>query len=365
MKKMQPVKISQEDSRSLQEQLGVQEISKGAPKSADPVNFPVFSFQVKKYLVYVPNHVVLDEDGVPRLRMDKPLVHPITIGKKFYNYRCIQGIKLESAGLSGACPICEASPECWDLANKIIANKCAQQGLDPANVEDKSVKAIRSATFDAKVIKDPIRYYTFPIVLFETVKDEGSDIVMDEKDGKQVPRCKIMWYSCSDKIFEEKWLACIAQLNELAEDNADVISHIGGRFYLLDYTYTPKSGEPNVRDAARALKVKAKRFKGSEPLMKQLDKLSEDWTPEKAQETVLANIIYSEADLSEMVDEVMVNTRNLLSMYETGDSGVAGIGQNAGYTLEQISGQDEDAATPGDVGEVDLPMEGTPSGVAE
>lgn len=76
MKKLTPIALGEEESKELQEQLGVQEISTGTPKSADPQNFPVFSIPVgKKVLVYVPNHVVLDSDGVERLRMDQAL-HP-------------------------------------------------------------------------------------------------------------------------------------------------------------------------------------------------------------------------------------------------------------------------------------------------
>lgn len=155
MKKLTPIALGEEESKELQEQLGVQEISTGTPKSADPQNFPVFSIPVgKKVLVYVPNHVVLDSDGVERLRMDKPYTHSINQGKRYFSYRCIQGISIPNSGLNGRCPLCDGCSDPWDLANKVIEQKCKTRGMDPANTNDDDVKAIRSAEFSKRVIKD-------------------------------------------------------------------------------------------------------------------------------------------------------------------------------------------------------------------
>ena len=83
LKKPIPIKLSAAANDAVQKQLGVQVAQKAAPKSTDPINFPVFEVQTgKKVLIYVPNHVVDGPDG-PELRMDKPLIHAVQDGKRF------------------------------------------------------------------------------------------------------------------------------------------------------------------------------------------------------------------------------------------------------------------------------------------
>lgn len=352
MRKLTPITLSEQDNKNLQDQLGVQEISSGVPKSADPLNFPVWNIPVgKKVLIYVPNHVVLDGDGIPRLRMDKPFLHSINIGKRYFNYRCTNGIEIEGTGLTGRCPLCEGVSEPWDLANKIIEQKCKAQGLDPANTNDENVKSIRSAEFSKRVVKDADRHYTFPIVAIETVNDDGKTIVKDDNGIKY----KVYWYDISEKLWEEKWAKVIEVLNDESEED---VTHPGGRFYLLNYIYSPKNGkQQEARDAARALNISVRKLSNCEQLKAALDKETEDWTPAKAQQTVLANILYGEEDLQGISDEALENTRNLLAMYDSA-SGVAALGMSGntagGFSLEKVpSDEGEDAGA----GAGELPIE--------
>lgn len=333
MKKLTPITLSEESNQKLQEQLGVQEISTGVPKSADPVNFPVFPIATgKKVLIYVPKHTVLDESGVDRLRMDKPFIHSITMGKRYFNHRCVQGIEVEGAGLTGRCPLCEGCSEPWELANKIIEQRCKAQGLDPANTNDENVKSIRSSEFSKRVIKDAERHYTFPIVVFETLNDDGKTFV---KDSENKYKYKVYWYDISEKLWEEKWAKVIEALNDESEES---VTHPGGRFFLLNYIYTPKNGgQQTARDAAKALNISVRKINGSEKLAAFLDKETEGWTPSKCQQTVLANMLYGEDDLQAVADEVLEQTRNTLALYNAVPvAGAAGIGAgNAGFQLEK------------------------------
>lgn len=346
MKKLTPITLSDDSNQKLQEQLGVQEISTGVPKSADPINFPVFSIPVgKKVLVYVPNHVVLDSDGIERLRMDKPFLHSLSKGKRFFYHRCVQGIEVEGTGLTGRCPLCEGTSDPWELANKIIEQRCKAQGLDPANTTDENVKSIRSSEFSKRVLKDAEKHFTFPIVVFETQNDDGKTFVKDENGGYKY---KTYWYDISEKMWDEKWAKVIEALNDESEEE---VTHPGGRFFLLNYIYTPKNGQQQARDAAKALNISVRKVNGSDKLRAALDKATEEWTPAKCQQTVYANMLYGEDDLQEVADEVLEQTRNMLALYNAAPAGGAvGIAAgNAGFQLDAAPEEGkEDAAGAGE-----------------
>lgn len=352
MMKMTPVKLSAETNQAVQKQLGVQEVQKAAPKSADPANFPVFEVPVnKKVLIYVPNHVVADANGADALRMDKPLIHSITDGKRFYSYRCISGIEAPEAGLTGECPLCDGCSEPWDLANLLINEKCKAANLDPEDTENPNVKRIRSESFSDRVLKDATRYFTFPIVVFETLNDDGKTFV---KDGDQL-KYKVMWYTISESQYEEKWKKTLDAME-------DEPTHPGGNFFMLNYCYTPKSGEPNKRDSARNLAVNHRNVKGSEQLRAQLDELTAKWTPEKAQEMVIANQLYTTEQLQKVTDTVLEGTRNMIALY-TGVQPAAGAiatsGNGEGFALEKKADvpTDNGEAAGVPLEDVDLDME--------
>ena len=342
MRKLTPIMFSEEESVAIQEQLGVQEVQRGTPKSLDPINFPVFTVPVnKKVLVYVPNHTVQDADGVDRLRMDMPLIHSVTVGRQFLSYRCTSGLVNENHGLDGSCPLCIGKDDPWDLAYKIIDQKCKVQGLDPKDTDNADVKAIRSAAFSDRAVKDASRHYTFPIVVFDTLNDDGKTLIKDEEGNLKYT---IYWYDCSENTWEDKWV-------KVLEGMEDEPTHPGGRFFMLNYIYKTKPNEqPNARDAARNVTISARTVSGSEKLREYLDKQTEEWTPVKAQRTVLANIIYSNEDLQSVADEALVNTRSLLALYE-GVEGAGAVGTTAdGFNLKKIekadSGEDVSGALP-------------------
>lgn len=332
MKKLKPIEFSPEERQAVVSQTKGQERMQGTPKSSDPANFPVWSVPVgKKVLIYVPNHVEVNSSGEEEMRMDVLLSHSLTLpGKRYRNFRCTYGIVNERAGLDGSCPFCEAVPEPWDLANTLIKNKCIAQGLDPEDTENETVKALRSAIYGDRVLKDADKKFIFPIVVFETLNDDGKTLI---KDGNSY-KYKVYWYVISEKLYEEKWSKCF-------EGMEDEPSHPAGRFFLLNYIYKPKNGkQQNQRDAARNLVVSARNIQNSEKLRAYLDKETEDWTPAKAQKTVYEAMWYPLEDLRDVADEVLAPTRTLIEFYENSESDSAGAietsGANAGgFTLSK------------------------------
>ena len=178
MRRLQPKKFTEEQLNSLQKAVSVQSVSTVVEKSLDPVHFPVFEVPVnQKVLIYVPNHVVTDENGNEELRMDKPFIHSVKEGtNRFSKIRCIKNLP-EATGYSGNCPFCDATDDCWSLANEIIKEKCATQGLDPDDKSNDAVKSIRSAAYNSRAIAAPDQYYTFPIVVIETNPNNFKEIV--------------------------------------------------------------------------------------------------------------------------------------------------------------------------------------------
>lgn len=308
IKKMKPIKMK--GNEELNKAFGAQELTTAAPKSADPNHFPVFEVPVnKKVLIYVPNHIFTDENGVSHLKMDNPLIHYVLDGQRYHRFRCIRGIENEEFGLTGDCPLCDATDDGWTLANYVINSTCKKRGLNPDDKDNDQVKAIRTDAFGKRVIKEPTQYFTFPIVVLDTVNDDGKTMIKNE-DGSY--KCTPMWYTISENYYETKWKKAL----EAMEDDPE---HPGGHFFLLNYCYTPKRGEPNKRDSARELVVSGKNIKNSEKLKAVLDKLTEEWTPDVAKDMVLANNVYATSQLEDIANDVMEQTRNMIQLYEASE----------------------------------------------
>lgn len=334
MRRLQPKKFTEEQLNSLQKAVSVQSVSTTVEKSLDPVHFPVFEVPVnQKVFIYVPNHVITDEDGNEELRMDKPFIHSVKEGtNRFSKVRCIKNLP-ESAGYSGNCPFCDAIDDGWALANEIIKEKCETQGLDPDDKANDAVKNIRSAAYNSRPVTAPDQYYTFPIVVIETNPNNFKEVVRDE-EGKI--KFKAMWYSISKAAYQKKWVKALENM----EEDPD---HPGGHCFVLDYTYEPKSGEPNKRDSARELVVISKKMKNFDDYATYFDKITEDWTPEKAMETVADNVFAEESDLQEEADKIMIPTRDKLALYRSlGVDGAAALpGNGEGFQMSETKAADD------------------------
>lgn len=327
MKKLQPKVFSAEEREKVLSQISQQEETRSIPKSTDPKNYPVFDIPVNaKALIYVPNHVVLSEDGVSQLRMDTPLIHSVRLGKRYMQYRCIDG--LSAGGYSGTCPFCDATDECFELANFKISEQCSVQGLSPEDKDNKSVKAIRSSNFSDMVIKQRKQYYVFPIVVFETANNDGKTMERDENGSYKV---RPFWYVISESQYNKVWKKALDNME-------DEPTHPGGHCFLLNYT-----GYEDKMQSAANLQVAARNIKGFDKMAPQLDKLTESWDPDMATKTVIAGVLYEEEDLKEVVEEVMENTRNMIAVYNASKAGKSAGVVSGGepFKLEKQEEKDE------------------------
>ena len=354
IKKMKPIVISRENfEKNISSQLNVQDVSSGSARSTDPNKYPVFGAQVnKKVLIYVPNHTVT-VDGVEQLRMDKPLIHTVMDGKRYMYLRCVSNLTDEEIGLDGSCPLCDGVSEPWELARLLINEKCKAAGLDPEDTENVTVKAIRAQAFEARVIDSPKRYYTFPIVVIETVNDDGKTLAYDANNNIKY---RVFWYHVSETTYQDKW-------EQAFEGMEDEPTHPGGHFFMLNFVYATKNNaEPNKRDAARNMSVVPRNMKGDgwKQVAKQFDELTKDWDTYLSQSTVISNQLHSVEDLQEVADEVLTSTRQKIELlrFKNGGEETPALGTNP-FNLEKrpVPPTDgEGAAAPVGMDDTDMDM---------
>lgn len=296
-----------------------------SPKTYDP-NYPLFDIPVNgKVLIYIPNHQVQDADGSMSLRRDKFASHQAIIGKAYQQIRCTGEIVNEELGYDGSCPACNAMAEAWKLYSYQWKAFCAAKGLDPESDEVKETyKNDRKELMNKMAIQRPVIYYTFPIVVIEC--EEGKTIPKKDANGGLIGHP--MFYTVAESTYTDKWLTAFDAVDEGGEDQ-----NPGGRWAILNYTYTPKSGQHNKRDSARNLKVSFKTMDSAyDAWAKQFDDMTKDWTPEKAQDVLVQNSIRDMDEMNEAVAEIMKTTREQIATYESASqiSGVAGIPQMPG-----------------------------------
>lgn len=318
--KMKPKAFTAEQLNAIKVEAATQTTNPVTQKSTDPENFPVFDIPVNaKVLVYVPNHVTINEEGIEELRMDKPLIHTVINGKRYQKIRCIRGLS-EATGYSGDCPLCSGTDEPWTLANEQIKEQCKVRGLDPNDRDNEAVKQIKRDYYSKRVIKSPEQVYTFPIVVIETDPTDIKKVIIGENN---IPVHKAYWYSISKSAYEKKWVKTL-------EGMEDEPTHPGGNFFILNYTYESKSGEYNKRDSARELSVVAKKLKNSGDIAKIFDEETIGWDIAKAIETIYDNMYFEEADIANEVDVVLASTREKIAIYESAVS----VPQSSGFNLQ-------------------------------
>lgn len=319
-----PKTFSAEQFARVEQASSMQTGKSVAMKSLDPQNFPVFDIPVnKKVLVYVPNHRVATPDGRETIRMDKGAFHPIIDKGSYHTLRCISGIVTDDyqdadgntvKGYDGTCPCCDNSvvSELWDLYRYEYAEIAKQKGIDPDNDPDDTLKPFRQELARKMAIKQAEVMYTFPIVVVDC--EEGTTTPKKNAEGQLTG--KPMWYTIRETTYMEKW----AKSFEAMEDGQD---HPAGCWFILNFEYNAKSGKHDKMGSARALAVTYRQMANYGEWAKYFDNLTAGWTPQKATETVIANIYPSLDEARQVVDTVMQPVRNKLSMFELQKHGLA------------------------------------------
>ena len=297
--------------------------SVSSPKTYDPA-YPLFEIPVnQKVLVYIPKHnpyyldaagqPVLDKDGqpIPRTYVDKFAAHQVRIGKAYSTVRCSGGIVDPANNLDGSCPLCDASQKCWDLYNIQYEELCRSRGLAVDSVEaQEQLKDKRKELIQNMVIHKPDITYTFPIVVIET--EDGTMKPKIQEDGtiKGTP----CFYSAKEMTYEDKW----GKPWEAMIDNgqAELGTEPNGWWAVLNFTYTPSSGEPNKRDSARALAVSYAKKEGFEQWEAYFDELTKDWDAQKAREVLVANSFRDMDEMQAAADEIIKPVLDQLRMHD-------------------------------------------------
>lgn len=331
LKRPTPKKLS-EAAQTAITQASAQQTGKAARIKSYDSDFPVFDIPVnQKVLVYIPNHTVMNPDGTIGLRMDKFAAHPIIDGRTYGDVRCSQGVIVEELGLDGTCPLCDGMNEAWSLYNLEYADIAKTKGIDPKSAEaQESLKQDRIDLVNAMVIKQAEVWYTFPIIVIDCEERDGVLTTNPKKDAEGKIKGTPMWYSIRERTYLEKWGA---GFDSIDTDDGVIPTSPAGLWAILNFTYTPKSGNADKMGSARALKVTFKTMNGYEAWASYFDTMTEEWTPGKAQEVVVLDAVRDMDEMKQVADSLLKPVRDKIAMYELGNAsvnnGAAGLPTNA------------------------------------
>lgn len=326
--KIKPKAMTKEALKDLSAQAQEQRFFTSVPKSEDPTNFPVFTLGNEQYLVYVPNHTVVGEDGVEELRQDKPFIHTIEVNGRFHKIRCTDGIESEELGLDGTCPICDGRSVVDEYA-RIEADKLlVSQGFEAGDTSDEARKITRGI-YDGRAIKRKSRNLTFPIAVFErtlTKNAKGRDVyeLVLDKDG--YPKYQLMWYNISEALYagsDSRKGIWKSELDKRSEEfDTDYVTP-AGLWFTIEGRYVDDPQKWSARDAATQFSVSMlpNGPKGIdsdlvEELAEEIDKASEEWTPEKAIQMVIANHFLPVDEVKESVEELLQPLKDKIELHK-------------------------------------------------
>lgn len=331
LKRPAPKKLS-EAAQAAITQASAQQTGKAARIKSYDADYPVFDVPVnQKLLVYIPNHTVMNPDGTVGLRMDKFAAHPIIDGRTFGDVRCTQSVVVGDLGLDGSCPLCDGMNEVWNLYNHEYADIAKTRGIDPKSAEAQTdLKETRIELVSNMVIKQAEVWYTFPIVVIDCEERDGVLTTTPKKDAEGRIKGTPMWYSIRERTYLEKWGA---GFDSIDTDDGIIPTSPAGLWAILNFTYTPKSGNCDKMGSARALKVTFKAMNGYEAWATHFDQLTEGWTPAKAQEVVVLDAVRDMEEMKQVADSLLKPVRDKLAMYELGNASAstnaAGLPTNA------------------------------------
>lgn len=319
LKKPKAKKLTAEEIEIINASSAQQTGKVQAQKTYD-LDYPVFDIPInQKLLVYVPNHTVMNPDGSVSLRQDKFAAHAVIDGHNFGNIRCTYGVNVPSQGLDGSCPLCEATNLVWDLYHKDYEAIAKAKGIPVDSPEAKDGLADdRKELVKNMVIKQAEVWYTFPIVVIECTEKDGKLTTIPKKNSEGQIVGKPYFYSIREKTFTDKWLPAF---DTIETDDGEVPTHAGGRWFILNFTYTPKSGQHTKMGSANNLKV-AHKVMGAEYKVweEYFDKLTEGWTPQKAQEVVVLDAFRDMEETQEIADALLAPVRDKLAIYSIGEN---------------------------------------------
>ena len=354
LKRPKPKTLSAEAMQNVLNASREQSESTKTPKSYDP-NYPVFEIPTNsKVLIYVPNYTEVAPDGSKMLRMDKCAIHDCKGAHTYAKVRCTQGIVDESLGLDGSCPFCDASQEVWDLYNIEYREIAKKKGvnLDDGDVAKEALKSDRIDLLNKRAVNNARVTYTFPIVVIDCEKDGDEMTTKPKKNEKGEISGRVEWYTISENTYTEKWGKALESVT--LEDDS-IPETPAGLWFILNYKVPANLQKAPERElkmhSARALNVSVKNMTADYKAWEEyFDKMAESWTPEKAMETVVSNVLRDGEEQKEACDEIMKATRDKLAVFalcnggQTNSAPAVSANANANAVLDSFG------ATPAGIG---------------
>lgn len=340
---------------TIQDQVTKQVVGGGVARTSDP-SFPVLSATAvagKQYLAYVPSHLLTIGEGDQAetfLRMDRPYFHRLRPDDRSYpKVRCIRGLVIEDAGLTGECPLCDGASLGFEYANTVIEAQTRARGLDPNDRDDETVRSIRGTTYRNRPIAPSEQSYTFPLVLIERESEEFTDANGNKKTRTKIkkdengnPVFNVVWYTVTVRGYERTWGEAFASFDEddqpTEEEKKNLVA-LAGHFFIM------KFGDEgaNARDAMGQLKVTARedsKVKGIDKAF--LDEATKDWTPEKAQEVIYDNNIYPVEDVEGIAAPLVEKMETQIELHKDGAGSPTG-----GASIESLAKENAGAIEAG------------------
>ena len=314
IKRPAPKKLSADAIQSITEASSHQTGRNVRVRTYDP-DYPVFEIPVnQKVLVYIPNHTITTPDGSTQLLMDKFAAHPVIDGRSYADIRCINGIQNDELGWDGSCPLCDSIGTNWELYNFEYDGVAKSKGIDSKSPEAQELlKQDRLDLIHKMAVKQAEVWYTFPIVVIDCEEKDGQLTVNPKLDSEGKIHGTPMWYSIRERTFEDKWVAGYDSI----DINGETPTSPAGLWAILNFTYQPKNGSPTKMDSARALKVSFKQMSESyNQWSEYFDKLTEDWTPQKAMEVVVLDAIRDMDEMKEVTDSIMKPVNERIAIYK-------------------------------------------------
>ena len=334
MLNLEPIKLSEEQFNQLASASQTQVVGR-QPKTTDP-NFPLFDIPVNdKVMIYVPNFVVQNADGSVDIQKDRFPAHTVRDGKSYKTVRCTNGLNFPEYGLDGSCPLCSGAGTCWELFNFEYEAQAKLKGIDTSNTDSVDVKTLRSALKSKFAIKGAEIWYTFPIVVIDTVANQNGSLAPQLTDGKVTGTT--YWYSVRENTYNKRW-------KKILGDMMPAKDHPAGMWFLFNYTYDAKGGQHDKMGSANALTITNIQPVGDLAYLKEyealFDEQSKEFTPVKAMQTIYNNMLSDVASLQKLNDAVLVQTNDKLRLYQNSAMSSPMLG---GATQPQIGDSSVDA----------------------
>lgn len=260
--------------------------------ASDDPEVQVFSYEPQmRYQVYIPE-LYMTVNGEKVFSKIRALSHTIyRNGNYMGTYRCIRDLNIPELGLDGECPLCNGVADSWEYYKMKHEMKCVEKGLNSEDRSNEDVSLLAKDLIRMREIQEPKAYLYFPIVVFETTKD--NKVLLE--NGK--PKYQIYIYTISEYSFNSIW--------EVQMSNSGVES-LAGQFLVLSYIYDTKGKQPNKRDAGNNLQLTFRNIPESlKPFIDEINNDAKRFTVAKISNALVSLALYDKKELESIKNKAL------------------------------------------------------------